>query len=134
MRELYLECYSGISGDMSVAALLDAGADKEYLLKTLATMPLTGYEVKITRVKKNGIDSCDFNVVLDSGHENHDHDMEYLYGHLNGEGHTHNFENIHSHTHSAHHSHRGLKEIYSIIEQTQLTGNAEKLAKKYSEY
>ena len=88
MRELYLECYSGISGDMSVAALLDAGADKEYLLKTLATMPLTGYEVKITRVKKNGIDSCDFNVVLDSGHENHDHDMEYLYGHLNGEGHT----------------------------------------------
>ena len=86
MRELYLECYSGISGDMSVAALLDAGADKEYLLKTLATMPLTGYEVKITRVKKNGIDSCDFNVVLDSGHENHDHDMEYLYGHLNGEG------------------------------------------------
>lgn len=130
MRELYLECYSGISGDMSVAALLDAGADKEYLLKTLATMPLTGYEVKITRVKKNGIDSCDFNVVLDSGHENHDHDMEYLYGHLNGEGHTHNFENVHSHTHSAHHSHRGLKEIYSIIEQTQLTGNAEKLAKK----
>ena len=66
-------------------------------------MPLTGYEVKITRVKKNGIDSCDFNVVLDSGHENHDHDMEYLYGHLNGEGHTHNFENVHSHTHSAHH-------------------------------
>lgn len=120
MRELYLECYSGISGDMSVAALLDAGADKEYLLKTLATMPLTGYEVKITRVKKNGIDSCDFNVVLDSGHENHDHDMEYLYGHLNDEG----------HTHSAHHSHRGLKEIYSIIEQTQLTENAEKLAKK----
>ena len=92
MRELYLECYSGISGDMSVAALLDAGADKEYLLKTLATMPLTGYEVKITRVKKNGIDSCDFNVVLDSGHENHDHDMEYLYGHLNGEGHTHNLK------------------------------------------
>lgn len=130
MRELYLECYSGISGDMSVAALLDAGADKEYLLKTLGNYALTGYEVKITRVKKNGIDSCDFNVVLDSGHENHDHDMEYLYGHLNGEGHTHNFENVHSHTHSAHHSHRGLKEIYSIIEQTQLTGNAEKLAKK----
>ena len=47
MRELYLECYSGISGDMSVAALLDVGADKEYLLKTLATMPLTGYEVKM---------------------------------------------------------------------------------------
>lgn len=136
MRELYLECYSGISGDMSVAALLDAGADKEYLLKTLATMPLTGYEVKITRVKKNGIDSCDFNVVLDSEHENHDHNMEYLYGHLNDEGHTHieehthNSPNVHSHTHSARHSHRRLKEIYSIIEQIQLTENAEKLAKK----
>lgn len=65
MRELYLECYSGISGDMSVAALLDIGASEEHLRKTLKTMPLSGYSIEITRVKKSGIDACDFNVILD---------------------------------------------------------------------
>ena len=79
MRELYLECYSGISGDMSVAALLDIGASEEHLRKTLKTMPLSGYSIEITRVKKSGIDACDFNVILDK--DNHDHDMEYLHGH-----------------------------------------------------
>ena len=106
---LYLECTSGISGDMCAAALLDAGASEEAVRRALESLPVEGFAVEISRVKKSGLDVCDFSVVLDAAHENHDHDMEYLYGHLNGEGHTHNFENVHSHTHSAHHSHRGLK-------------------------
>ena len=55
MRTLYLECYSGISGDMTVAALLDAGADREKLLAALKSLPLDGYRVEITRTFKNGV-------------------------------------------------------------------------------
>ena len=74
-KSLYLECGSGISGDMTVAALLDLGADREVLEKSLESLKLPGYEIAITRVKKSGLDACDFNVILDAEHENHDHDM-----------------------------------------------------------
>ena len=80
-RTLYLECYSGISGDMTVGALLDLGADKEELKRQLESLPVEGYEVHISRVLKSGLDACDFCVKLDEKHENHDHDNEYLYGH-----------------------------------------------------
>ena len=78
---LYLECYSGISGDMTVAALLDLGADETVLRKALKSLPVDGFEVEIGRVKKSGLDACDFRVLLDAVHENHDHDMTYLHGH-----------------------------------------------------
>ena len=78
---LYLECYSGISGDMTVGALLDLGADPKILKEQLVSLPVGGFEIEIGRVKKSGIDACDFRVVLDGEHENHDHDNEYLYGH-----------------------------------------------------
>ena len=78
---LYLECYSGISGDMTVAALLDLGADREVLENALKSLPLTGYRTEIKKVKKSGIEACDFHVILDKEYENHDHDMEYLHGH-----------------------------------------------------
>ena len=82
-KSLYLECGSGISGDMTVAALLDLGADREVLEKSLESLKLPGYEIAITRVKKSGLDACDFNVILDAEHENHDHDMASVsYTHL----------------------------------------------------
>ena len=40
--------------------------------------------LKISRKEKAGLDVCDFDVVLDHDHENHDHDMEYLYGGMSG--------------------------------------------------
>lgn len=80
MKKLYLECYSGISGDMTVAALLDLGADREVLMHALRSLPVQGFDIKISRVKKAGLDVCDFDVLLDHAHENHDHDMEYLRG------------------------------------------------------
>lgn len=96
-KKLYLECYSGISGDMTVAALLDLGADEKVLMDVLNSLPLTGYHINISRVSKSGIDACDFDVVLED-QDNHDHDMEYLYGHLHGE---HVMEE-HHHYHSNH--------------------------------
>ena len=80
-KTLYLECYSGISGDMTVAALLDLGADQAVLDSALKSLPVSGFQTKISRVVKGGIDACDFDVMLDKKHENHDHDMEYLHGH-----------------------------------------------------
>ena len=79
-KKLYLDCGSGISGDMFVAAMIDLGADLDALEKALDSIPADGFFVEIGRVKKSGIDCCDFHVRLDEDHENHDHDMDYLYG------------------------------------------------------
>ena len=110
-KSLYLECGSGISGDMTVAALLDLGADREVLEKSLESLKLPGYEIAITRVKKSGLDACDFNVILDAEHENHDHDMAYLHGDgaevhdhpHDHEHHHHDDDDDHEHEHHHHH-------------------------------
>ncbi|WP_432627882.1 LarC family nickel insertion protein [Brotaphodocola sp.] len=111
MRSLYLECYSGISGDMTVAALLDLGADQKVLEKALASLPVHGFQTEVTRVKKSALDACDFLVKLDAEHENHDHDMKYLYGHDHSEDHEHHdHEHPHSHGHDENHSHGHIHE------------------------
>lgn len=142
-NKLYLECTSGISGDMAVAALLDLGASREKLKKVLKSLPVKGFDIKISRVVKSGIDACDFDVVLDEEHENHDHDMGYLHGHEHGgysynearHGHEHG-EHSHEHgeSHSQHghhhHEHRGLNEIMTIIDHADMADRARSYAKK----
>lgn len=154
---LYLECNSGISGDMTVAALLDLGADRQILLDALSSLPLTGYSIEIKDVYKSGIRACDFNVILD--HDNHDHDMDYLHGHAHSitdehdHTHSHNLsdehEQIHRHDHSMtvgdvhghdtdesqhihhhHHDARNLNDITKIIQVGQLSSRAKDLALK----
>lgn len=123
MNSLYLECNAGISGDMTVAALLDLGADEKVLRDVLDSVPADGFSIAISRVKKAGVDCCDFNVVLDKEHENHDHDMAYLHGDETHSDHDHT-----EHTHHHHHEHRGLPEIREIMNHTQMTENARSLA------
>ena len=157
-KTLYLECYSGISGDMTVAALLDLGADRGVLDKALYSLPMSGFRTQISRVKKSGLDACDFNVILE--HDNHDHDMEYLHGHKHEMEHHYNHEHTHSaeyhyhdheHTHAAEHpdhehthehshehshtheyshphEHRGMREITEIIQGSEMTDRAKKMA------
>ena len=103
MKSLYLECNAGISGDMLVAALLDLGADKEALDKALQSIPAKGFEYKISRVSKAGVDCCDFDVILDEEHANHDHDMAFLHG--NGDAVVHSHEHHHDHEHEHEHEH-----------------------------
>lgn len=102
-KVLYLECNSGISGDMTVAALLDLGADQEKMENAIASLPVDGFRTRVSRVKKAGLDACDFAVILDEAHENHDHDMEYLHGH-DHEAHSHEIHSheIHNHDHEVH--------------------------------
>ncbi len=135
-QRLYLECTSGISGDMTVAALLDLGADQQVLMAALQSLPISGFEAIISRVKKAGLDVCDFHVKLD--HDNHDHDMAYLHGdhhdhHGNELHHAHNgSETPHHHDHKqtkTHvHANRGLPEIIEIISRAAITDHAKALA------
>lgn len=128
-KTLYLECSSGISGDMTVAALLDLGADKEVLLKSVESLKLDGYEIKITDVVKSGIKACDFDVVLDEHHENHDHDMEYLHG-KGDHHHHHDHDHQHEHHHHHHHEHRHFTDIVEIINNSQITAGAKNISLK----
>ncbi len=143
-QKLYLECYAGISGDMTVAALLDLGADEEKLRRTLASLHLDGFTVEISRVKKSALEVCDFAVLTDEAHATHDHDMAYLHGdadgsvaehsHEQGRGHGHEHAHEEDHDHARDrdnghvHEHRGLPEITRIIEQSDLTDRAKATA------
>lgn len=138
-RALYFDCGTGISGDMTVAALLDLGADRDALQRMLDSLPLEGVRTQIRRVNKAGLDVCDFSVTLPD--ENHDHDMEYLYGHEHGHshehehghGHDHDHGHEHSHDHDHghehhHHEHRGLSEILDILGKADMTPAARTMA------
>ena len=61
----YLDCFSGISGDMLLGALLDAGADVAELRAGLAALPLTGYQLDVREVQRQGLRGLAVRVVLD---------------------------------------------------------------------
>ena len=118
-KTLYLECYSGISGDMTVGALLDLGAREEALREALEALPLKGYEIRIGRTKKCGIDACDFDVILEEeaheyhhGEEAHEHFHdgelhEHAHEHLHEDGaeHSEHYHSAESHIHDHEHTH-----------------------------
>ncbi len=106
---LYLECASGISGDMTVAALIDLGASRIKLLNALNSLNVEGYSVAISRVNVRGLDACDFNVVLE-----HEHKHEHCH------------EHEHEHTHP--HIHRNLADVTAIINSGDLTPRARETA------
>jgi diaminopimelate dehydrogenase len=143
---LIIDGTSGISGDMTVAALLDLGASEEHLREQLATLPVDGFTIAVTRVNKHGIDACDFDVQLAEELENHDHDMAWLYGNEAAAEHTHEHEHEHHHHdhgehehehchehghenhHHAHHHHRSLADVTAIIDGSQLSDGAKRRA------
>lgn len=140
MSVLVLDASSGISGDMTVAALLDLGADYSTLERVLKTLPDQQFEIAVSRVKKSSLDACDFKVSLLNGAADTDHDMHYLFGHLDDASipanHTHEHSHEHPHEHAYqhgehhHHEHRHLDDVLAIINATCATDGAKALATK----
>src|ERR1700677_251152 len=103
MKTLYLDIFSGISGDMFLGAMLDLGLGLDHLKAELQKIDLTGYHLHATRAQRSQIEGVKFDVHLedhhshDHGHEHdpahgHDHDHDHAHGHGHGHGHTHNHE------------------------------------------
>lgn len=76
MKALYFDCSSGISGNMTLGALLEIVGDENYLLEELKKLNLDGYKIEISKKAKNGITGTYVDVVLE--HEHH-HEHRNLY-------------------------------------------------------
>lgn len=64
-KVLYLSAYSGVSGNMLIGALLDAGYPQAELSKTVSALPVSGYTLKFEKAVKMGIEATHFDVELD---------------------------------------------------------------------
>ncbi|TLS53328.1 LarC family nickel insertion protein [Paenibacillus antri] len=121
MRILYFDCFSGLSGDMTLASLVDLGADRAYIERELAKLNVGGYTLSWHRVNKKGISALKADVLLedesppvrvpfkvvhthDHGHS-HSHSHSHSHEHDHGHGHTHSHDHSHDHGHSHDHSH-----------------------------
>jgi pyridinium-3,5-bisthiocarboxylic acid mononucleotide nickel chelatase len=123
MRIAYLECFSGISGDMLLGALLHAGVSEEPLRKAVGSLNI-GAELRVSRVDRSGISSTKVDVLVNGtpadsynerlAHHHHQHQpQEHGHGHHDGDRHHH----VHGETGRApSHSHgRSLSTIRDII-------------------
>jgi len=104
MKTLYLDIFSGISGDMFLGALIDLGVDARHLERELAKLKVEGYHLHASRQEKNGINGVKFDVHLEHDNEHahgHDHDHEHHHSH----GHSHEHDHGHGHHHAHPHDH-----------------------------
>ena len=139
MRIGYLECFAGISGDMLMGALVDAGAPVELLQRTAASLAL-GAELRVTRVSRSGIQSTKIDVMVnDKVHEpaaasgSVEQQAAHGHGHHHHHDHDHHDHDHHDHDHHDHdhkqesHSHehgRSLPEVRSLLMGANLTQRA----------
>ena len=136
-RILYLECYSGISGDMTVGALLDLGASRSVLEHALQSLGVGGYHLHFGRTTKCGIDAFDFDVHLEQeeGGRRHSHEEEHHHHSHEEEHHHHSHGEEHHHGHGEGHPHvhRNLADIVEIIERMDAEKPVKNLAKRMFE-
>ena len=110
---LYLDCFSGISGDMLLGALLDAGAPFDELERVVASLGLDGVSIAHERVDRAGVGATKFRVADGS----HDHQRDH-------EGHGHHHHHHHDAGGGRAHHHRGLSEITAIVDRAALPAAA----------
>src|ERR1051325_6983496 len=134
MRIAYLDCFSGISGDMMLGALVHAGVEPELFRRTIEALGVDAH-IEVHAVNRSGISSTKVDVItVEAGEDKHvvlehEHDHHHVHAHDHGKptlatparvghpGHAHPQEHgQHSHDHHAHDHHgRSLKEIERLI-------------------
>ena len=139
MRIAYLECFSGMSGDMFLGALVDAGVSARTLEETVATLKL-GARLEFSRVLRSGILATKVDVWVDGEkdkpreRDSEPDKHEHSHGSHNESEHDHKleryrYEHSHSHQHPETHRHgRGLTEIRKIISAAGISASTKKTA------
>ena len=124
MKTLYLDIFSGISGDMFIGALIDLGVDAHKLEHELGKLKLDGYHLHVARQHKSAIEGVKFDVHLAHDHH-HEHeqvpapDPHHHHGkhdHDQGHNHEHHEHDDHSHDHQ-----RNFAEIKKLIGTSKLS-------------
>ncbi len=128
MRAIYLDCFSGLSGNMLLGAFLAAGMPLETLEAELRRLPMASeFRLKVSSVKKNGIAATYVDVeLLGEGHEHehaHEHSCEHDHGHAN-EG------SVPAHEHSHEHHHRTMRDVRAILERSSLSAEVKETSLK----
>ncbi len=118
MRIGYIEAFSGISGDMTLGALVDAGVPVGVLEETVAALGV-GARVAVSRVQRSGISATKVDVWAGGQKDMPRDEHWHKHGHDHGQGHDH---------HHSGHAHRGLKEIRGIIEVAAIAPEAKQNA------
>ena len=129
MRIAYLDCFSGMSGDMFLGALIDAGVPARLLEETVAALNVDA-RLEVSRVNRSGISASRVDVYVhgekevpredSERHEHHPHEHEHSH---DRDHHHHSHEHAHSHHHG-----RGLTEIRKIIRQATIAESAKNTA------
>jgi len=136
MRIAYLDCFSGISGDMFLGALVDAGVPPQVLEETVAALRV-GAKLEISKVMRSGISATKVDVWVDGEkdmpreeywakqEQSHSHSHEHAHSHDHAHERSHAHEHSHGHSEHEHeHSHRGLTEIRAIISAASISESA----------
>jgi uncharacterized protein (TIGR00299 family) protein len=124
---LYLDCFSGISGDMFLGALIDIGVPLSAVETGLQALGLANeYHLHAEKTSKSGIQGTSFQVHLADSHSAHDHD-----DHHHDHHHNHNHNHNHNHHPADHHHHgRTYGDIRHLIETARLPESVRQLALK----
>jgi hypothetical protein len=131
MRIGYLECFSGISGDMLLGALVDAGVPFRCLEETTAALKV-GARVEMRKVMRGGLAATKVDVITPDDPDHREHHAEHSHGSHTHEAHFHTAD-AHEHPHEhpeahAHTAHRSLSAILEIIRSAQLTDSVKQRA------
>ncbi len=118
MKTLYLDIFSGISGDMFLGAMIDLGVDATVLETELAKLNLDDYQLHVGRKTKANIEGVKFDVhLLPTGGEGEGDHHEQSHGHSHEHGHSHS----HSHDDNGHSHNRTFADIRSLINSSALS-------------
>ena len=125
VKTLYFDCFSGISGDMTIGALLDLGVDFDYLKTEVGKLPLAefdaGFDLRVSSVLRAKIKATKFDVVV-AGESHHAHGPAH---HDHSDAHRQGPEHAHSHEHSddpgGGHFHRKASDIIRMIQKSGLS-------------